>query len=427
MSVDDRVGRNSSRSHSPSHVPAYRAITTSEFRPTEAVTLVRSFEGVPHERDAPLARISVIIPVHNGSEFLPQCLYGLAASTRIANEVIVLDDGSTDGSSLVAAGYGVRVLELADGPHGPGYARNRGAAAATGDILVFIDADVVVHPDTLLRVESTFAQEPAVQALFGSYDDRPPAPGLASRFKNLFNHYVHQHGSRVATTFWTGCGAIRRNAFHSVGGFSECYRDIEDIELGLRLHQARVPVRLCAEIQVTHLKRWTLLSLWRTDIFARAVPWTRVILREGSLAADLNLDWRSRLSAMTIWLCVAVLLVGVSLLVVGNVALANWLMLGSLLSVVTTTALNLGLYRFFLQHCGFRFAFGACLLHLAYLLYSSAVFIVLLMAQALRLVVKPRAPRPTMQCLQRNDRLPLTTGKQYAYACTNIHHHLTYL
>jgi len=354
----------------------------------------------------PRPRLSVIVPVYNGRDYLARCLKALAESTRPADEVLVVDDGSIDNTVAIAHAHGVRVIELHDKPHGPAYARNRGSVVATGDVLVFIDADVVVHADTLERIESTFLREPAVQALFGSYDDNPPSPEVASRFKNLLHHYVHQHGNRNATTFWAGCGAIRKLAFLAAGGFAESYRrpSIEDIELGLRMYRANAAIRLCPEIQATHLKRWTLLGLWRTDIFCRAVPWTRVILSEGCLANDLNLDWRSRVSAATSWLSVAMLLASVTLLCIGSGTLGPWLGLGALLALATTTALNADLHRFFFRHGGLSFAFGTWLLHTAYLLYSSAVFAALLVAKTLRLIVMRRQKVPAP--LKSAPRLP---------------------
>ena len=100
-------------------------------------------------------RLSVIVPVHNGGEGLRRCLQGLAASSRPPDEVITVDDGSTDTSAADAAALGARVLTTPAGPCGPAHARNRGAEVAAGDVLVFIDADVVVlesnHDPDMLR------------------------------------------------------------------------------------------------------------------------------------------------------------------------------------------------------------------------------------------------------------------------------------
>lgn len=329
-------------------------------------------------------KLSVIIPVYDGHAVLPRCLGGLAASTRVADEVIVVDDGSNDDSVAVARAHGATVLTTLAGPRGPARARNRGAAIATGDVLVFVDADVVVHTDALARIAATFEENPAVQALFGSYDDDPPAPGVASRFKNLLHHYVHQRARRDASTFWAGCGAIRRDAFFAVGGFEESYQtpSIEDIELGVRLARAGMSIRSCPEVQCTHLKQWSLPSLWRTDIYARAVPWTRLLLREGHVPNDLNLGWRSRVSAVCVWVAAALLVAAASLTALGHAIPAWMTAVGAGACLLVSTALHVDLHRFFFRRGGLRFAAGAWLLHHAYLLYSSAVFGALVLAHA---------------------------------------------
>ena len=122
-------------------------------------------------------------------------------------ESIVVDDGSSDDSLQVAARYGVRVLSTG-GRYGPARARNLGAIAAGGDIVVFLDADVCVAPDTISKIVKEFAQDPDLDAVMGSYDDSPAAQNFVSQFRNLMHSYVHQRANREAATFWTGCGAI---------------------------------------------------------------------------------------------------------------------------------------------------------------------------------------------------------------------------
>ncbi|GAG33010.1 unnamed protein product, partial [marine sediment metagenome] len=181
----------------------------------------------------------------------------------------------------------------------------------------------------------------------------------------FLHHYVHQHGDREASTFWTGCGAIRRDAFDAVRGFNESFRVIEDIELGARLRRAGYRIRLCPDVQVTHLKRWTFGSLLRSDIFDRAIPWTRLIFQSDHLPTDLNLDLRGRLSAFAAWAALALLVLGFWW---------SWAWVGMLLCVAVGGIANADLYRFFARHGGVWFAVGAAGLHALYLLYSSLVF-----------------------------------------------------
>ncbi len=70
-----------------------------------------------------------------------------------------------------------------------------------GKLLIFVDSDVCVHPDTLRRFVDTFEANPHTAAVFGSYDTTPPAAGLASQYRNLMHHYVHQRHSGEAETF----------------------------------------------------------------------------------------------------------------------------------------------------------------------------------------------------------------------------------
>jgi len=131
------------------------------------------------------------------------------------------------------------VIALAE-RHGPAYARNRGAELARGDILFFVDADVVLAADATAQVRDAFREDPQLAAVFGSYDDAPAATNFLSRYKNLLHHHVHQTSRADASTFWAGCGAIRAAMLARAGGFDESFRrpSIEDIELGRRLRRA---------------------------------------------------------------------------------------------------------------------------------------------------------------------------------------------
>ena len=192
------------------------------------------------------------MPVYNDQEGLGQCLTALTTSCPPGAEIIVVDDASTDGSAAVAARPGVRCSGFPTNA-GPAAARNYGAQHARGDALLFVDSDVVVAPGTLEQVATLLAGHPDVAAVFGSYDASPAAAGTVSRYKNLLHHFVHQDGAAEASTFWAGCGAIRRSAFAAVGGFDQArFRrpSIEDIELGQRLRRAGHRILLDKTLQV---------------------------------------------------------------------------------------------------------------------------------------------------------------------------------
>ena len=152
--------------------------------------------------------ISVIVPVYNGAKFLNRCLGALFASDYSAFEVIVVDDGSTDDSSAICREKGAVVLSMPR-QSGPSAARNFGVKEAKGEILLFVDADVVVKSDTIAKVAASFELHPEISALFGSYDDEPGEKNFLSQYKNLQHHFVHQNSNSEAATFWAGLGAIR--------------------------------------------------------------------------------------------------------------------------------------------------------------------------------------------------------------------------
>lgn len=311
--------------------------------------------------------MSVIIPVWNGRDHLAKCLSALAASTRQADEVIVVDDGSIDDSATIARTFDVKVVRLAKGPHGPATARNRGVSASRGRVLVFIDCDVAVHRETLDLMENELQNNPDVCGVFGSYDDQPAAPGPVSRYRNLMHHHVHQQSRREASTFWAGCGALRREAFEAENGFDETYRwaSIEDIELGLRLKSAGQRLLLCREIQVTHAKRWTFAEMVHTDIFRRAAPWAKLLLKESALPNDLNLRRENRLSALASVCLLIILLLGF--------ILPSELVLAAI-PIAILLAANRSLYALFHRHGGLLFSLGAILLHWLHYLYSTFAF-----------------------------------------------------
>jgi Glycosyl transferase family 2 len=254
----------------------------------------------------PAPSLSIIVPAYNAEREIAECLAALRTDAFPEVRLIVVDDASTDATADVAKAAGATVLRLARNG-GPGAARNHGVAHADGDVILFVDADVVVAPGAVERVTRAFAEDPGLAALFGSYDDHPRAPGLVSRYRNLLHHFVHHEGRPDASTFWAGLGAIRRSVFLEIGGFDPvrfARPSVEDIELGYRLRRAGHRIRLDPAAQGTHLKRWTLASMVQVDVTRRALPWARLILETANAPVDLNLSVWQRVSAVLAGLAV---------------------------------------------------------------------------------------------------------------------------
>lgn len=310
--------------------------------------------------------LSVIVPVHNGARYLPQCLDALLASAGPGVEIIVSDDGSEDESSTIALARGVKLVRNPSNA-GPSAARNAGVQASSGETLLFVDADVAVRPGTVPAILNRFANDPGLAAVFGSYDDSPAETNFCSQYKNLLHHWVHQTSAGPISTFWSGCGAVRRSVFESVGGFDEDLRCMHDIELGDRISRSGRRILLDPAIQGTHLKRWTFGSLLSADIFCRAVPWTLLMLRNGRVSSELNLKPSQRASA-------AILALGLLLLPLA--LFEPRLLLVELLLCGAIFLLNRPLYAFFLRLRGLRFALLSFGMQLLYYAYSGATFVI---------------------------------------------------
>lgn len=337
---------------------------------TERVT-VSPNRTVIHKGEHEDVRLSVIMPAHRAGAVLPLAIEALNASdlARSEWEFIVSVDGDTmghdgDRTAEIALEHADVVVRLPGRPRGPAYARNRAAEVASGDVLLFVDSDVCVHPDALGKMLAQFDDRPDVAAVFGSYDDRPAANTVVSKYRNLLHHFVHQQGGGDAETFWAGCGAIRAQVFHEVGMYDEWHfarPQIEDIELGRRLRRSGHRILLDPSIQACHLKRWTLSDVLQTDLKHRGVPWTRLILHEGPNAggSSLNVSPVNRLCVVLTWLSFGVLPAAL-------VFRSWWPVLISVVAALLVVLLNARLFACLRRAGGWRVALGSIPLHMLF-------------------------------------------------------------
>ena len=302
-------------------------------------------------------------------------------------EVIVVDDCSTEASPAELAGrHGARTIRTARN-NGPSAARNLAAKRAIGEILWFVDADVIVHKDGPERIRRALADQ-AVIAVFGSYDDAPPVPGFAAQYKNLAHHYYHQRARREASTFWAGCGAVRRAAFLDLNGFDAArYRrpSIEDIELAYRIRAAGGRILLDPNLHGTHLKAWTILEVIRVDLFSRAIPWARLMMGRHELTNDLNLSTGERLRAGVAGIFF------LSLLLLCFDASLWW---APAFATVAALIANKSFFAFMRARRGVPFAIQSLLFHQIYYVYSSMAFFFCLLEYCFNRAKSRRIGRP---------------------------------
>lgn len=311
--------------------------------------------------------ISVIIPVYNGGLNFRRCLESVVAAVPSADEVIVVADGDTDGSWIVAGELGARVFRLPT-RSGPARARNCGAREAKGDILFFVDSEVLLPTNAFAQVTEVFVRNPEVAAVVGSYDETPTTDNFFSQYKNLFHHYVQQRTRGETPLFWSICGAIRRSTFFEIGGFDERYREsaIEGMELSCRLQDAGHKIQLRKPLQVKNLRQWQTKSFIRKDFFLRVLPWTELLFRHRHLH-DFGLPGSGKASVL--------LMHGIWGSLIGAQWVSELLFVASGLFVILLT-INSPLYRFFLKKRGWRFANRAMLWQGLYYGYCALAFLV---------------------------------------------------
>lgn len=275
--------------------------------------------------------LTVVVPATDEPPTLARCLAALARSDEPHRvEIVTAPPGA-----------------------GPAAARNAGVARGGGDVVVFVDADVAVHPDALRRLRERLDADPGLAAVFGAYDDDPAAPHVVSRFRNLLHHHVHAVSPGPAETFWAGLGAVRRAAFDAAGGFDErryAWPSIEDVELGMRMTAGGARILLDPSIRGTHLKRWTLRSMLRTDFAARGVPWVVLGLERRTAGGSLNLSARQRAATLA------------SLATVGALALRRPRVAAAALSGMI--AMNMRFYVLLGRRGGARLALAGVPLHM---------------------------------------------------------------
>jgi glycosyltransferase involved in cell wall biosynthesis len=310
--------------------------------------------------------ISLIIPTNRVDSHFKKCLERVGHCIPQPLEVIVVLDGDTGQVLPDIAHVDIKTIRLPTAG-GPGRARNVGAREAVGDLLLFVDGDVIIPDDICTRIDKAFSGEFKPDAVFGSYDGNPAAQGTVSQYKNLLHHHTHQHSSSDAFTFWTGCGVILRSRFIELNGFSEEYHQpsVEDIELGYRLKQAGGTIFLDKTIQVTHLKKWSLVEMVRTDFFQRAIPWSKIVFQYGGMHNDMNINLNSRLSVGVCFLMLSCLL----LTVVNSLFFPAVFLLFFLLLF-----LNRDVFFFFLKRRGVLFFMKTIPLHFIYFLLGGVAF-----------------------------------------------------
>lgn len=194
--------------------------------------------------------LSVIIPAYNASVSLGRLLTSLKTSKFTNYEVIVGDDASNE---QYLVDKGTKIVRLTRNK-GPAAARNAAAKRAHGQVLVFLDADVTVYPDTLSKIALKFKEDHDLTAVTGVWDKHQKSKAFFPQFKALrdWSYWTNERDrDGYYYLFSTRIAAIRREVFTRLGGFNEAFRQMEDVELTYRIAK-RYAIIFAPDVRVHH-------------------------------------------------------------------------------------------------------------------------------------------------------------------------------
>lgn len=193
------------------------------------------------------------------------CLKALLHCQPAPTQIVVVDDGSPMEIRLPEGAEG-RVTLIHQNNSGPASARNKGATSVTAEILVFVDADIVVPPDTFARLAEGFHVS-TVAAIWGTVSAMHPHRGIVSRYKNLSHRHFTLLQPEYTRHLTSMLVAFRPAVFWSVGGFDTRWRSVsvEDVELGRSLYVAGHTVKIDKELAAEHRHRFTMARAIRND------------------------------------------------------------------------------------------------------------------------------------------------------------------
>lgn len=284
--------------------------------------------------------VSVVIPAYNAERTLAACLDSVYGQTSPVHEVIVVDDGSTDRTAAIAQGYPCTLIS-GGGNRGVSAARNAGVAAATGEVVFFLDSDEALTEDSVANAVEILLDDPECACVHGLmapdplFDDGP-----VERYRMLHSYWWRVRGVGESQTAFFSQGAVRRAVFDHLGGFDESLRDSEDLEFSDRL-APHYRIVMTDRIMAYHDDEYRLRPLLG-EIFRRAqllVPAMASARRGG----------RSNLTANTPGS------VGTAALFLATLPFPFWYPLLPVLAFLAFCGANAGLLRFVARHRGLGF------------------------------------------------------------------------
>ncbi|MBI4847425.1 MAG: glycosyltransferase family 2 protein [Nitrospirae bacterium] len=223
-----------------------------------------------------------MVPTYNAARFMPDLLGSIFRNKVDDMEVIIVDDCSKDDTVKIAKNFPLKVIELGKNG-GPAKARNIGVAEAKGDIIFFLDSDVIVLDGAIKEVKDYFDKNPTEKCIIGVCATEPLNKGFVPRYMAMFE-YIHLIGTpeNKVSVFAPRCGAIKKDFFQKIGGYNESYKgaDVEDFELARRINRTD-PIILVRNVMVKH--QFAGFRQAVRNYFKRAVMWVHLFFKERKL------------------------------------------------------------------------------------------------------------------------------------------------
>jgi glycosyltransferase involved in cell wall biosynthesis len=219
-------------------------------------------------------KLSIVIPAYNSQDILEPCLKSVRSSIHNDYELIVIDDGSRDATLAIAKKYADEVITH-EKNLGRSHARNAGIRCAEGDILVFMDSDVIVQPDTLAQIHDYFSCHEEVDALTGLLSKEHPNQNFFSQYKNLYMNYIFKKLPERVNFLYGSICAIRKR---SLMLYDHDINIADDTALGQKLSQDGKQIAFLKDLEVVHLKKYSFRSFVKND-FQIPFDWAKIFLK----------------------------------------------------------------------------------------------------------------------------------------------------
>lgn len=271
--------------------------------------------------------ISIIVPAFNAETKIAACLDAIENSISGVDEVIVVNDASTDSTASISSKHNCKIINLTVNG-GAAHARNHGAIVAKKDLILFIDSDVVVTKENIEQVRSYFSQHSNVHTITANVDIDNQNEGFLTDFKNLYMGYIISDGNLSVNYVYGSFCATRRNGYVA---WPEHMRMTEDSLWGYQQKKLNLVIHSLDFIKVKHLKTYSFKSLVKNDFLISSF-FSRAFLdfkRWGTLYSRENFGHTSKIQKLSVILAMASLLVTLVFPMAGLGIFAFWLMLNT--------------------------------------------------------------------------------------------------